>query len=400
MSKFWRVMSDLKDKIHSGDLDYGQRLDSTAEIAKTYDVSYPTAHKVLRALAEQGYLRRQHGQGTFVAKRVRLARSKIGLIMHTEGHLFGELAHELFHGLAETGCSLEVVPLADGGGTPHEAGAIEKLVESNPYAIVVEGSLRGERRQGLISRALASSVPVVWTLCEEAPAGLGGHVVSFDHFLGFQKIAEHLVGLGHRRIAGFAIDEYYTPQRAFARAISQCRRRHPDMELVPILTGDGTDYDRFLPAVTKALTGRDRFTAVMCSLDARAKVVVNAADELGLCLPEDLAVTGFYNTPWAASCKLTTVDVHVAEIGRTIANLLSNNGLGRRQARHRILIEPELIVRGSTVRPGEDRAEASRAAAAQAQGRRDQNLGRYRPAGPAKAPQAGTTDVRRVRGPV
>jgi LacI family transcriptional regulator len=83
-----------------------------------------------------------------------------------------------------------------------------------------------------------------------------------------------------------------------------------------------------------------------------------------LSVPKDVSVTGFDNITLAeyAFPALTTADIPRQEIGRLIVDsLLSNRERGGRRGGE-IVIQPELIVRGSTA----PRAVATRPATAKA----------------------------------
>ena len=92
--------------------------------------------------------------------------------------------------------------------------------------------------------------------------------------------------------------------------------------------------------------------------DLSAIGVLAAADDLGLRVPEDVSVLGYDNTVFARMRRvsLSTVDAHISEVGRVAGVMLLENlerpedgpepGTARAQ-----LIEPELIVRGSTAAP-------------------------------------------------
>ncbi len=97
----------------------------------------------------------------------------------------------------------------------------------------------------------------------------------------------------------------------------------------------------------------DRPDAMVCFNDEQAVNVLNAARDMGLRIPEDLAVTGFGNLPFSDKIRprLTTVDQRAEEIGRSAARLL----LDRIQRkgdfpRREILIPAETVFRQSSDR--------------------------------------------------
>ena len=103
--------------------------------------------------------------------------------------------------------------------------------------------------------------------------------------------------------------------------------------------------------MAKLLELRRRPTAVFAVNDMAAIGAHGLALELGLRIPEDLAIVGYNDVPDAArlSPGLTTVRVRARELGRTAGKLLIEQVESARDIRRRNVLEPELIVRGSTV---------------------------------------------------
>jgi GntR family transcriptional regulator len=66
---YHQVKAVLLESIEAGQLTPDQQLPSEAELAKRFDVSQITIRQALRELAGLGYVRREQGRGTFVARR-------------------------------------------------------------------------------------------------------------------------------------------------------------------------------------------------------------------------------------------------------------------------------------------------------------------------------------------
>ncbi len=100
-------------------------------------------------------------------------------------------------------------------------------------------------------------------------------------------------------------------------------------------------WRRYLPAP-------DRPRAIFCWSDLDAVPVRNMAWQLGIRVPEDLALVGYDNNPVVAlpMIDLASVDQDGRRMGRMAAEALLTRIGGRTVAEH-ILIEPKLIRRGS-----------------------------------------------------
>jgi len=350
MSGSAKLIQDISEKVDYGSLGFGAKLPSTHEMAKTYGIAYPTAHKAIRQLVDKGYLRRHQGEGTYVAKNVKPKTRKVALAIRTKGHLFGKVAQEILDMLQEHDYITEVVPLGEHTVTLSAINHLRRVIDGNPYVIISEYN-DDPKYIDLIKEALSAKLSVLWFLCDNSPGKLDGHVFSHDTYKGFYKIGSHLAGLGHKRIGVFAIEEFFSQDHPCARAMATLKKEHCDLEFVPIRGNQGFDvpYDEQMHCVKEVLCDINRPTAVMCSVDVRAKFVVDWARELGLRVPEDLSVTGFFDTPWAHSYNLTTVNVCVDKIVAGVVYMLNSlEDEVYKQMKHHIIIEPELVIRSST----------------------------------------------------
>jgi GntR family transcriptional regulator len=67
---YFRVQSALLQRVQQGELKPGDRLPSEEMLAREYGVSRLTVREAMRRLADQGYVTRVRGSGTFIADRV------------------------------------------------------------------------------------------------------------------------------------------------------------------------------------------------------------------------------------------------------------------------------------------------------------------------------------------
>jgi DNA-binding LacI/PurR family transcriptional regulator len=150
--------------------------------------------------------------------------------------------------------------------------------------------------------------------------------VAIDDVRGGELATEHLIARGHRRI-GFVGD---LPTNAFGFTSSEHRRRGFRQALVRAGIAPVPTYEHTGPhgraearALTHALLDRpDRPTAVFAASDIQAIGVLEAAQRLGLQVPDDLAVVGFDDIEMAAIVGLTTVRQPLRGSGARGADLL------------------------------------------------------------------------------
>jgi DNA-binding LacI/PurR family transcriptional regulator len=91
-------------------------------------------------------------------------------------------------------------------------------------------------------------------------------------------------------------------------------------------------------------------TAVFAVNDMTAIGAHRALLERGLRIPGDVALVGYNDVPLASRLQppLTTLRVPVKDFGRISAELLIERIQTGRTARRRVVLDPQLIVRGST----------------------------------------------------
>jgi LacI family transcriptional regulator len=180
--------------------------------------------------------------------------------------------------------------------------------------------------------------------------------VETDEEQSAEVVADHLLKLGHRRIACLSSRE--TPSQTWAvkrrGSFEEAVRRHPDATVKSWrLNAHGTNG---LEVARELLTSDLKPTAVYAVSDHEAEFVYDAAQELGLTIPRDLSVIGFADLDFAAlmSPPLTTMRQKPHDIGRLAAQLIIDRIDGiipSDDAPTTIKVEADLIVRNSTAPP-------------------------------------------------
>jgi LacI family transcriptional regulator, galactose operon repressor len=175
-------------------------------------------------------------------------------------------------------------------------------------------------------------------------------LVQVDNRLGGRLATEHLVGLGHTRIA------HVTGARTLHISEDRLAGYHDALAAAGIAPDEGLVANgRFTEeggyaAARALLEARPELTAIFAANDLSAFGVLGALAETGRRVPHDVSVVGFDDLRLASftSPPLTTVHQPADEIARLATELLIGLTRGQevRQMRHRL--EPSLVVRAST----------------------------------------------------
>jgi LacI family transcriptional regulator len=172
--------------------------------------------------------------------------------------------------------------------------------------------------------------------------------VGADFSLGMTLAAEHLIRLGHRRIAFVGGGRHASPARDRARAYRETLERH-GLPIGPLVDCLPT-REEGEQAVARLMRGAaDDPTAIICHNDLCALGVLVGLSDRGLVAGKDCAVIGFDNIPEAAHSRpaLTTIEIGARRIGEEAANLLLRRVKAPASAAESIVLPPRLIIRSS-----------------------------------------------------
>jgi DNA-binding LacI/PurR family transcriptional regulator len=176
-----------------------------------------------------------------------------------------------------------------------------------------------------------------------------------DDLLGGRIAAEHLISHGYSRITHFGGPQDTLPfqlrQKGFESAAAEAGVSCEVLVVEAPRAGVAPAQD----AVRKVLQSKDRTRAIFAGSDAIALGIMMACAELGLSIPNDVALIGFDNT-WVGGMpgvSLATVDGQTRLIGVTAANLLTARIEARwgstatNAAPELVVLQPQLVARRS-----------------------------------------------------
>jgi len=244
-----------------------------------------------------------------------------------------------------------------------QAGYFYFLISHHHRAELIEQALTmlAERSvDGIVAidtmMPLHTQIPTVAVSCPLDQEGVT-HIV-LNHQRAAELAIDHLVGLGHRRIAimkGQSFSSDTTPRwQAIRHAIVRAK-----LKLNPKLTarmeGDAPTHEPGYFAAQRLLAVDEPFTALFCFNDVSAIGAIRALREAGLRVPQDVSVVGFDDVQSAAFQHpgMTTVRQPLSQMGMLAAEALVRQILTPvdHNAVKQMMVDPELVVRGSTCPP-------------------------------------------------
>ncbi|HXH33978.1 MAG TPA: substrate-binding domain-containing protein [Plantibacter sp.] len=234
------------------------------------------------------------------------------------------------------------------GGTVLDRAFVEEVAERGHVGMIVVTTVIDA---DVVDASLDAGITIV---AVDSPNPLDRSVASIgsNHSTGGRQAAEHLIGLGHRRI-GFVGGDPANPglrARFGGYRDALLAAGIPDDPALVSEEGMGTAG----AAVQRFLTLPDRPTAVFATNDADAFAVVRAVVDAGLRVPEDVSVVGYDDTYSAMQTvpRLTTVHTSMHDIGRAAVETLLRIHAGERPFSHHLELATTLVERESTAPPG------------------------------------------------
>ncbi len=176
--------------------------------------------------------------------------------------------------------------------------------------------------------------------------------VNNDDVEGAKMVVRHLQEGGYRNIAFLSLDlprdQGGSPMAHREHGYREAMGELGMTRRIKVILAEQTPRD-VQHAVRQVLTSRGRPDAIFCWTDFIALEVLSVAKELGLSVPNDLAVVGYDNTSYCdlAQNALTSIDQSGQVLGLQAARLLIERIKGRTASEH-FVVTPRLVARGSS----------------------------------------------------
>ncbi|WP_170321204.1 LacI family DNA-binding transcriptional regulator [Acrocarpospora pleiomorpha] len=197
-------------------------------------------------------------------------------------------------------------------------------------------------RDDMVAEIVASGLPLVMIARD---AVTGADVVASENTVSAARLASHLLGHGYRRIAlagGHDNGDITQRWTSVGQVLSEHGLTPPEPSPCEFTVEGGHALGRYL------LSG-PRPEAIVCADDQVALGVILAAEELGLSVPDDVAVTGWDDIMAARHARpaLTTVRQPMRDLGARAARALDELITGVRDTPSAQVIPTELVIRAS-----------------------------------------------------
>ena len=367
MAKYREIYLKLAKQIVNGELAYGTRLLSSAELAKAENISYITAHKVYELLRRNNMVEARRGQGFFVRQpgskifqfTDTLSVGKIGLLLSLVDRSYNDFYHKLVLRLLNSGSA----PTALGYSWMMEDFSCEKakkvllsFAASGIETLIIRGDAHFPYRALWEVRKAFKKIIFVKFYNGEMPFEDASKVL-FDMRKAGKLATGYLLEQGFNKLV-------FLTQEPAKEAI---RRKHGissklfDMDILDGIEDAcreaGVDFYNTGRIITRNIPYHENENEVksqinaaldagcngfICMNDIRALLVYQVVAERGLVLNKDINIVSHFNTSLCESLspKLSSVDMNIPTLIEAVANAI-NAPAGDTN----LYVEPRLIRR-------------------------------------------------------
>ncbi len=227
-----------------------------------------------------------------------------------------------------------------------EARHITLLRQKRVDGFIIASKFKNEE---LLKELLRDEVPVV-LFAHERPDILTDSV-TVDDFQGGVIATEYLISQGHKRIGVVATDSISCLERIRGYK-SALQKAGIKFDKAMVVVGGSKIDDAEITARSLLEMEDNRPSAIFGCNDLMAIGVMQAAKKLGISVPDELSAIGFDNTELCkiVTPELTSVEMPINELGRKAMDVIIDKIERTGDAKQRIRMLPELVIRSSVSR--------------------------------------------------
>ena len=301
-------------------------------------VSDDTTRRVSAAITELGYV-----PSAVARSLVTKQTGTIGMVIpDASNYHFGEMVRGVEDVLLPANYSLILCSTDE--VVEREAQQLDRLLQHQVDGIIAAATTES---WAALTHAQAQNTPVVFV--DRGFEGLEGPFVGVDNERATYDAVCHLIERGHRRIGTLAGP---TMLSVFCERMSGFRRALQEQK-IPLreewVVAGELSVEAGREATRQILLLPERPTALFLSAAALSLGALLMIRELGWRCPDDIALIGFGDHPWAAVSDppLSVVRQPTRRLGQVAAEKLCGLLNGERSPQPRVILECELILRES-----------------------------------------------------
>lgn len=358
------VISHLEKEIAEGNLVQGEPVPTERSLVKELGVSRGVVRLAIQILGEKGVLSRMDGCRPVVqkggAKADNTPKDHISVWLWPRSNHF--FASQILRGIQTSmGSSNLKIVVGHARGSSwrevveSEAALLQNLIDDDRCAGAIVWYVGGTENLSLLRKVGASGVPIVFV--DRLPDNvLFGDYVGTDNFGAASAAVNHLIELGHQRIACITNLDHASSVReriegwrdALSRAGLPCG---DDLIFTPDDSASELSEESYVGQQFERLFRQpERPTAAFCINDTLAVVMMDLLHTSGRTAPDDLSIMGFDGlmTTMPSSGGLSSAVQNFERLGQTAVRLLMDRIANPHRPSRHILLDAPLHLNGST----------------------------------------------------
>lgn len=201
-----------------------------------------------------------------------------------------------------------------------------------------------------IENLVKKNIPVV--CIDRGLTEIDVDVVKVDNEQGAFNAIDHLLSIGHRKIAfisgNFTIPTYIERLAGYKKALAEYGVPFDES----LIFARNSDYKSGFEIANKILELDERPTAIFSGNNLLTLGALEAIHAQGIRIPEEISIIGFDDMPWSISLNppLTAVRQPGFDMGRKAAEMLYERILNPNSKKEKVVLKTELMLRKSTTR--------------------------------------------------
>jgi LacI family transcriptional regulator len=302
-------------------------------------ITEPTKERVLAAIAELGY------RPDLTARSLRTRRTHTIALMLTDvsSPVAGRMAVAAESHAYQMHYNLVLYNTCD--DVQRERFYMNSILQRS-----VDGVLYISARDESSVPALLQEAGIPVVVIDRTPLSYSGPCVVLDNFEAGRTAGEHLVSLGHRRIAHVGGPSFVHISDERLAGLQSALQPLGDLVELALVRSANWRIESGHSAMTSLLGRGSAFTAVFAAGDLLAIGAMRALREAGKCIPDQVSVIGLDDIDIAPYLEppLTTVSQSIATMAETGMRMLLDIVHGESPPQTQIILPPQIAVRGST----------------------------------------------------
>ena len=351
------VKKKIVEMVRNGDLKDGDRLPPEEEIAKQNNISRGTVRMALEDLAREGIIKRYPKRGTFISLEKSNIPVKIAILSPTvpvgrkETDFYrSELWGGIEEGVVKEGISIILLN--------HQKGIeLSKGIDGILFLVPLRSQIE------ILNEIKGKGIPLIVVGAQID----GVNYIAVDNEKGVEEAISYLVKLGHKKIGAiFSSLDYFDSFYRYKGFLSTLKKFGLPVKKNWIKIISVMDAEKWIEEAERKtkeiLSEKDKPTAIFAEGGFLTLGAKKSIEKKGYKIPSDISLIGFDDFYLARYLEppLTVISQPIWEIGKIGVEKLVEIINNKQTQPYQILLQPDLIVRGSTSKIGKEVKKCSK----------------------------------------